>query len=69
VIDYYERGGNAQEGKSPFILKIGLTANEKQDLLAFLKSLNGSVAVATLAPHRASIEGHSSSKKSKHWQN
>jgi cytochrome c peroxidase len=43
VIDYYERGGNEKKGKSPFMLEIGLTTNEKQDLLAFLKSLNGSV--------------------------
>jgi cytochrome c peroxidase len=46
VIDYYDRGGNQKKGKSPFVLKIGLTKEEKQDLLAFLKTLNGSVAVA-----------------------
>ena len=46
VIDYYDRGGNEKKGKSPFVLKIGLTTEEKQDLLAFLKTLNGSVAVA-----------------------
>jgi cytochrome c peroxidase len=46
VIDYYDRGGNEKKGKSPFLLKIGLTREEKQDMLAFLKTLNGSVAVA-----------------------
>jgi cytochrome c peroxidase len=44
VIDYYDRGGDGKKGKSPFVLKIGLTPEEKQDLLAFLKTLNGSVA-------------------------
>jgi cytochrome c peroxidase len=44
VIDYYDRGGNEKKGKSLFLLKIGLTSEEKQDLLAFLKTLNGSVA-------------------------
>jgi cytochrome c peroxidase len=45
VIDYYDRGGNEKKGKSPFLLKIGMTREEKQDLLAFLKTLNGSIAV------------------------
>lgn len=51
VIDYYDRGGDDKKGKSPFILKIGLTRAEKQDLLAFLKTLNGAVAAATLSQH------------------
>lgn len=51
VIDYYDRGGNDKKGKSPFLLKIGLTSEEKQDLLAFLKTLNGSVAAAKLPAH------------------
>jgi cytochrome c peroxidase len=46
VIDYYDRGGNDKKGKSPFVLKIGLTREEKKDLLAFLKTLNGPVAAA-----------------------
>jgi cytochrome c peroxidase len=48
VIDYYDRGGNDKRGKSPFVLEIGLTLGEKRDLLAFLKSLNGSVVPAGL---------------------
>jgi cytochrome c peroxidase len=39
VIDYYDRGGNARKGKSPFIYRIGLSSSEKRDLLAFLKAL------------------------------
>jgi cytochrome c peroxidase len=51
VIDYYDRGGDDKKGKSPFMLRIGLTTEEKQDLLAFLKTLNGSVAPARQSPH------------------
>jgi cytochrome c peroxidase len=50
VIDYYDRGGDDKIAKSPFILKIGLASQEKRDLLAFLKTLNGSVAPANLTP-------------------
>ena len=39
VIDYYDRGGGTRAGKSPFIMKIGLTASEKRDLIAFLRAL------------------------------
>ena len=39
VIDYYDRGGGTRAGKSPFIMKIGLTADEKRNLIAFLRSL------------------------------
>ena len=39
VIGYYDRGGGARPGKSPFIMKIGLTAGEKRDLTAFLRAL------------------------------
>jgi len=48
VIDYYDRGGNDKKGKSPFMIKIGLSRDEKDDLIAFLKTLNGSVAADTL---------------------
>jgi len=49
VIEYYDRGGNDKKGKSPFMIKIGLSRQEKDDLIAFLKALNGSVAVGRLA--------------------
>ncbi len=48
VIEYYDRGGNDKKGKSPFMIKIGLSRDEKDDLIAFLKTLNGSVAADTL---------------------
>lgn len=45
VIDYYDRGGDNHPNKSIFIQKfmspIGLTDQEKADLLAFLKTLGG----------------------------
>jgi cytochrome c peroxidase len=44
VIDYYDRGGDANPNKSRLIMKIGLTPSEKRDLLAFLRSLSAPVA-------------------------
>lgn len=45
VIDYYDRGGDDHPNKSFFIQKfmspIGLTDQEKADLLSFLKTLGG----------------------------
>ncbi|MEH7248012.1 cytochrome c peroxidase [Neobacillus niacini] len=45
VIDYYDHGGDDHPNKSFFIQKfmspIGLTDQEKEDLLAFLKALGG----------------------------
>ena len=45
VIDYYDRGGNEKQGKSPFIMKIGMTPQEKHDLIAFLKTLTDTSAI------------------------
>ena len=42
VIDFYDQGGVANENLSPMIKPLHLTAEEKQDLLAFLRSLTGS---------------------------
>jgi cytochrome c peroxidase len=52
VIDYYDRGGNNKQGKSPFIMSIGLSPDEKGDLLAFLKALNEPVVVAGPRPRK-----------------
>jgi cytochrome c peroxidase len=41
VIDFYDRGGGAVSGKSPLIQPLGLTAEEKRDLLAFLQAMTG----------------------------
>ncbi|MDF2788507.1 MAG: Cytochrome-c peroxidase [Neobacillus sp.] len=51
VIDYYDRGGDNHPNKSFFIQKfmspIGLTDEEKADLLAFLKTLGGEPPIFT----------------------
>ncbi|MBC8285340.1 MAG: cytochrome-c peroxidase [Nitrospinae bacterium] len=39
VIEFYDLGGFSDERKSPFISPIGLSANEKSDLLEFLLTL------------------------------
>ena len=55
VIDFYDKGGVANELLDPLIRPLGLTDLEKRDLLAFLQSLTGSnvdtlVADAFAAP-------------------
>ena len=39
VIEYYDRGGDVRPGKSPFVMKIGLTHGEKRDVVRFLRAL------------------------------
>lgn len=44
VVDFYDQGGGENEfaaNKSPLIQPLGLTEEEKADLVAFLKSLSG----------------------------
>jgi cytochrome c peroxidase len=41
VVDHYDRGGDAKTNISPNIQPLGLTPQEKQDLVAFMKSLTG----------------------------
>ncbi len=40
VIDFYDEGGGEDANKSPLIKKLGLSDEEKEDLLAFLESLS-----------------------------
>ncbi|MCY3823267.1 MAG: c-type cytochrome [Nitrospinae bacterium] len=40
VIDFYDEGGGQDANKSPLIKKLGLSDEEKEDLLAFLESLS-----------------------------
>ncbi|WP_342429446.1 cytochrome c peroxidase [Neobacillus sp. FSL H8-0543] len=55
VIDYYDRGGDDHPNKSFFMKQfmepIGLTNQEKEDLLAFLKTLGGKPPVFTKPEH------------------
>jgi cytochrome c peroxidase len=39
VVDYYDRGGNANDALDPEMKKLNLTAQEKADVVAFLKAL------------------------------
>jgi cytochrome c peroxidase len=41
VIDHYDRGGDVKDNLDPNMEPLNLTPQEKQDLLAFLKSLTG----------------------------
>jgi len=43
VVDYYDRGGNANPNLDEDLRPLHLTAEEKRDLLAFLRSLSGNV--------------------------
>ena len=48
VIEYYQHGGIDNPGKDPLVQPLQLSADDKRDLAAFLRSLTGS-NVATLA--------------------
>ncbi len=43
VLEHYNRGGSAPDGLEAEIRPLGLAENEKDDLVAFLRSLNGRV--------------------------
>jgi cytochrome c peroxidase len=47
VIDFYDSGGRAVAGKSPLLQALGLTAEEKRHLLAFLQTLTGELPTVT----------------------
>jgi cytochrome c peroxidase len=48
VIEFYNRGGDIKENISPFITPLGLTRQEKTDLVEFLKALDGKPILVTL---------------------
>ena len=41
VIAFYNRGGDVEQNRSPFITSLELTAREEKDLVEFLKALEG----------------------------
>ncbi len=41
VVDFYDRGGGSDPNKSPLLEPLGLSTEEKADLVAFLDSLSG----------------------------
>ena len=44
VIEYYDRGGNANAYRDPELRPLALTADEKRALVAFLRSLGGTIS-------------------------
>jgi cytochrome c peroxidase len=40
VVDFYDRGGGSGTNKTPLLKPLGLTAGEKQDLIAFVEALS-----------------------------
>lgn len=44
VVEFLDRGGNPSPGRDPRMVPLGLTAQEKADLVAFLESLTGDAA-------------------------
>jgi cytochrome c peroxidase len=47
VVDFYNNAGEAVAGKSPLIQPLGLTTQEKHNLLAFLQALTGELPAVT----------------------
>jgi len=41
VVEYYDKGGEAGANKDPLMKPLGLTAEEKANLVAFLKAMDG----------------------------
>jgi cytochrome c peroxidase len=41
VVDYYDKGGRANKNLDPAMRQLHLTAQDKRDLVAFLKALSG----------------------------
>jgi cytochrome c peroxidase len=48
VVDFYDQGGGDVANKDPLMKKLGLTAQEKSDLVEFLKTLTGDPIAADL---------------------
>lgn len=44
VVEHYDRGGDVKDNLSPEIKPLGLTAQDKADLVAFMKALTGKPA-------------------------
>ncbi len=48
VVEFYDRGGDKVANKSPFITPLELNAQEKKDLVEFMKALEGEPIVVSL---------------------
>ncbi len=47
VVDFYNKGGGDDPNQSPKIFKLGLTRQEKRDLVAFLMTLTGDMPIVS----------------------
>ncbi|MBC2732400.1 cytochrome c peroxidase [Thiobacillus sp.] len=56
VVDFYDKGGIDNPEKSPLIVRLNLTPNEKSALVAFLKSLTGDNVAALVRDARLAPE-------------
>jgi cytochrome c peroxidase len=52
VVNFYDRGGNAAPGKSPLVVPLGLSAEEKKSLVVFLRALSASDLMAIVQQSR-----------------
>lgn len=43
VVNFYDRGGDSDDNKSPLIKPLGLTDDEKDALVAFMRAISGNV--------------------------
>jgi cytochrome c peroxidase len=50
VVDFFDRGGGDAPNKSPLLRPLGLTGDEKRDLVAFLESLSMDEPLLVAAP-------------------
>jgi cytochrome c peroxidase len=57
VVEFYDRGGIDNPGKSALLSPLGLSAEERNALVAFLKSLSGSGVEALVAEARSAPAG------------
>lgn len=48
VMEFYDRGGDIAENRSPFITPLELTKQEKMDLVEFMKALEGEPILASI---------------------
>jgi cytochrome c peroxidase len=53
VVEFYDRGGIDNPGKDPLLARLGLTVEEKQALVAFLRALTGDNVERLAAQARA----------------
>jgi cytochrome c peroxidase len=48
VMEFYDRGGDIAENRSPFITPLELTKQEKMDLVEFMKALEGEPIITSI---------------------